>query len=443
MMKIIRSDEFDKYWKNEIRKSEDPATEKTVRGIIAEVRSKRDAAVRKFAAKFDKSSPQQLEVPYEKAQSAFEELRVGNPPLVQALELAAKNIMSFSKKQMEQFSDFEYQISEGIVTGQRVIPVTRAGVYIPAGRFPLFSSVLMNVIPALCAGTEEVLLSSPPSETGLPDSRILAAAVIAANAAGITDSGRVRIFSVGGAQAVAALALGTETIPRADIITGPGNKYVAEAKRILFGDVGIDFIAGPSDILVISDGAEGGEQYAEIVAADMLAQAEHDTEARVRALVSNRGYADKINAVLERRILALPTKKIVRASLNSGGLIIVYKTKEEAVRIANTIAPEHLELQITGADSWIPLLKNFGSLFIGSLSSEVLGDYSSGLNHTLPTGTSSRYSGGLSVRHFLKTVTVLTCAPGEGFESARNAAEIIGRAEGLEGHAQSAAIRKC
>jgi len=448
-MKIIRSDEFDRYWKNETRRNDDPAVEKAVMGIIAEVRAKGDAAVKKIAAKFDKSSPQQLEVPLERARLALEELRAGNPQLVEALELAAKNIAAFSRKQMERFSGFEYEMADGVITSQRVIPVERAGIYIPGGRFPLFSSALMCMIPAFCAGVEEVLLTSPPGENGLPDSRTLAAAIIAAQAASqsdITNTGaeteRLRVFAAGGAQAIAALAFGTETIPRADIIAGPGNKYVAEAKRILFGEAGIDFIAGPSDVLIISDGVEGGEQYAEIVAADMLAQAEHDPDSRARVLVPNRGYADKINAVLERRILALPTKKIARASLNSGSLIVVYKTKEEAVRIANTIAPEHLELQITGAESWVPLLKNYGSLFIGSLSAEVLGDYSAGVNHTLPTGTSARYTGGLSVRNFLKTVTVLTCSQGEGFEQIRSAAEIIGRAEGLEGHAQSAAIRK-
>ncbi|MCL2276519.1 MAG: histidinol dehydrogenase [Treponema sp.] len=438
-MKIIKSEEFDKYWKNEKRRSEDPAAEKAVRMIIDEVRSKGDAAVKKYALKFDKSSPQKLEVPMETAQRALIDLRKTSPELVESLEFAAKNILRFSRKQKEQFSDFEFEMTDGVITGQKIIPVAAAGIYIPGGRFPLFSSVLMCVIPALCAGVEEVILASPPTENGLPDNKTLAAIAIAAE---ISNNDNIRIFSMGGAQAIAALAYGTESVPRVDIITGPGGKFVAEAKRIVFGDVGIDFTAGPSDILVISDGAEGGEEYAEIAAADMLAQAEHDPEARARALVPNRGYADKINAVLERRILALPTKKIARASLNSGSLIIVYKTKEEAIRIANTIAPEHLELHITGAESWAPLLKNYGSLFIGSLSAEVLGDYTSGLNHTLPTQTSARYTGGLGVRQFLKTVTTLSCARGEGFEKARNAAEVIGRSEGLEGHAQSAAIRK-
>ncbi len=195
--------------------------------------------------------------------------------------------------------------------------------------------------------------------------------------------------------------------------------------------------------MVIADDKDGNiEKTADLIAADMLGQAEHDPDARARALVPNKELAEKIIAAIERRIKSLPTEKTARASLNAGGLIIVYKTQEEAIRIANTIAPEHLELQTVNADTWIPKLKNYGSLFIGSLCAEVLGDYSAGINHTLPTSTSARFTGGLSVRHFLKTVTTLRCAQGEGFEKARNAAEILARAEGLEGHAQSAVARK-
>jgi histidinol dehydrogenase len=250
----------------------------------------------------------------------------------------------------------------------------------------------------------------------------------------------MRIFSIGGAQAIAALALGTETVSRADVIAGPGNKYVAAAKRILFGEVGIDFIAGPSDVLVIADGND--DHAADLVAADMLAQAEHDPDACARALVNDKEFADKTAAAIERRLEALPTAKNARASLANGGLIVVYKDKEEAIRIANIIAPEHLELQTAVPDTWIPQLKNYGSLFIGALSAEALGDYSAGINHTLPTSASARFSGGLSVRHFLKIVTTLRCTSGEGFEKARSAAEILARAEGLEGHAQSAEARK-
>jgi len=439
-MKIIFSKEFDSYWKNETKRSEDTKTEKSVKKIIAEVRAKGDAAVRKFASKFDKSSPQRLEVPLSEAKRALEQLRENEPSLAQALELSANHIKRFSEKQREQFANFEFEMEPGLVTGQRILPVERAAVYVPGGRFPLFSSVLMCMIPALCAGVEEVIFSSPPTHDGLPDKKILAAAMIAFE---IANNNNIRIFSIGGAQAIAALALGTESVPRVDIIAGPGNKYVAAAKRILFGEVGIDFIAGPTDVLVIADDKDGNiEKKADLVAADMLGQAEHDPDARARALVPSKELAGKIAAAVERRIKSLPTEKTARASLNTGGLIIVYGTPEEAIHIANTIAPEHLELQTADADSWIPKLKNYGSLFIGSLCAEVLGDYSAGINHTLPTSTSARFTGGLSVRHFLKTVTTLRCASGEGFEKARNAAEILARAEGLEGHAQSAAERR-
>jgi histidinol dehydrogenase len=445
-MKIIQSSEFDLFWKKETKKSDDANTEKTVRKIINEVRTKGDTAVRKFASKFDKSSPERLEVPLSEAKRALEQLRAKNPFLAEALVLSAAHIKRFSEKQKEQFTDFEYEMDTGLITGQRVIPVQRAAVYIPGGRFPLFSSVLMCVIPAFCAGVEEVLLSSPPAEDGLPDKNILAAAAIAGEIAGCLDNGRLRIFSIGGAQAIAALALGTESVPRVDIIAGPGNKFVAAAKRLLFGEVGIDFIAGPTDVLVIADGqseTNGSiDKTADLAAADLLGQAEHDVDARARALVSTKELAEKIYAGVERRITALPTKKTARSSLKSGGLIIVYKNREEAIRIANIIAPEHLELHTAGVENWIPYLKNYGSLFIGALSVEALGDYSSGINHTLPTQTSARFTGGLSVRSFLKMVTTLHCNSGEGFEKARNAAEILARAEGLEGHAQSAAVRK-
>jgi len=439
-MKIIESAQFDSCWKNETRRSDDTKTEKVVKKIVAEVRAKGDTAVRKFASKFDKSSPQRLEVPLSEAQRALEQLRADDAALVDALELAAKHIKRFAEKQKEQFTHFEFEMEPGLITGQRVIPVQRAAIYVPGGRFPLFSSVLMCVIPALCAGVEEVIFSSPPTRDGLPDRKILAAAMIASE---IANNNNVRIFAIGGAQAIAALALGTESVPRVDVIAGPGNKFVAGAKKILFGEVGIDFIAGPTDVLIIVDGQTDGniEKTADLVAADMLGQAEHDPDARARALVPGKELAEKILAAIERRIKSLPTEKTARASLEAGGLIIVYETPEEAIRIANIIAPEHLELQTANVDSWIPKLKNYGSLFIGSLCAEVLGDYSAGINHTLPTSTSARFTGGLSVRHFLKTVTTLRCASGEGFEKARNAAEILARAEGLEGHAQSAAAR--
>jgi histidinol dehydrogenase len=217
---------------------------------------------------------------------------------------------------------------------------------------------------------------------------------------------------------------------------------VAAAKRLLYGDAGIDFIAGPSDVLIVSDAAADIAQNANLIAADMIAQAEHDPDARARALVPSVELAEQIAVAAEKQTAKLPTAETARSSLESGGIIIVYREKEDAIRIANIIAPEHLELHVKESESWIPKLKNYGSLFSGTLSAEVLGDYSAGINHTLPTSGSARFSGGLSVRHFLKTVTTLRCSAGEGFEKTRNAAEILANAEGLAGHTQSAALRK-
>ena len=441
-MRIIDGAEFDAYWKVSAETANDELVESGVREIIAAVRTEGDTAVRRFASRFDKSSPARLEVPMSAVEKALRDLRAGDPELAAAMELSARHIKRFSMQQRAQFSDFEYEMEPGLVTGQRVIPIEKVAVYAPGGRFPLFSSLLMALVPAFCAGAEELVLASPPQENGLPDDKILAAAGIAVEVAAAECGGKLRVFAVGGVQAIAALALGTESVPRVDMIAGPGSKHVVTAKRILFGEVGIDFLPGPSDVLIIADKGGADSASADFIAADMIAQAEHDPDARAWALVPGKELAEQITAALERRLAQLPTADTARASLDTGGLIVVYRDMEEAVRIANAIAPEHLELHIADADRWIPLLKNYGSLFIGNLSAEVLGDYSAGTNHILPTMGNARFTGGLSVRHFLKTVTTLRCAPGEGFEKTRHAAEIMARAEGLEGHALSAAARR-
>jgi histidinol dehydrogenase len=433
-MKTINATDFNSYWKK-TKINEDENVTASIMKIINAVRERGDNAVKEFATKFDKSSPDQFEVPFEKLKSAYEELKQDDPNLVNALELAKKNISSFAKMQREQFSDFETEIAPGLFTGQKVIPVNRAAIYVPAGRFPLISSVLMGVIPALVAGVKEVVVVSPPLENGLPDKRIMAAAYL---------SGAHRCFAIGGAQAIAALAIGTETIPQVDVIAGPGNKYVAGAKRILFGEVGIDFVAGPTDVLIICNGSDASsmEEAASFAARDMLAQAEHDPDARARILVSSSELAKLVEAELQEQLQTLPTSSIAKQSLDAGGLIIIYNTLDEAVRVANIIAPEHLELQVRDADKYISGLHNYGSLFIGIRAVEALGDYSAGINHTLPTSGSARFTGGLSVRHFLKTPTTLRCTNGSGLDEALTAAEIIAQAEGLAGHAASAASRK-
>ena len=420
----------------------DEAADAAANEIISAVRREGDAAVRRYAMRFEKSAPAEFEVPIETARMAWESLKNAEGELAAALNFAADNIRRFAELQKEQFKDFEAEIAPGLFTGQRVIPVERAAVYVPAGRFPLVSSALMGLIPAAAAGVEERILVSPPCDGGLPDQRILAAAYLA---------GADRIFALGGAQAIAALALGTETIPRVDMIAGPGNKYVTAAKRLLFGEVGIDFAAGPTDVLIIADipGDISGtdktawlEKSADLIAADMLAQAEHDPDARARALVPDRETAEMIERALEKRLAALATEETARASLKAGGLIVIYSSKEEAITIANRIAPEHLELHVAAPVEWTGGLKNYGSLFIGSAAAEALGDYSAGINHTLPTSASARFTGGLSVRHFLKTVTTLRCAPGKAYEQALAAAQTIAQAEGLAGHAASAACRR-
>ncbi len=402
--------------------------EAAVAAIIAAVRAEGDAAVKRYAAKFDRSSPETLEVPIAAAQAALAELRAAEPDLAEALEFAAANIERFARAQREQLADFEFEIGSGLFTGQRVIPVSRAAVYVPGGRFPLLSTVLMGVVPALAAGVDEVILASPPLADGLPDRRILAAAALA---------GAHRVFAIGGAQAVAALALGTESVPRVDVVVGPGNKYVAAAKRRLFGEVGIDFVAGPTDVLVITDASAD----ADLVAADLLAQAEHDPDARGRALVPSAEFAERVSAAVDRRLANLSTAETARASLSAGGVLLVYSSAEEAVAVADRIAPEHLELHVERPEAWARRFRNYGSLFIGPRAAEVLGDYSAGINHTLPTSGSARFTGGLSVRHFLKVVTTLRGGEGEAYRRAREAAMRIARAEGLAGHEESAKAR--
>jgi len=433
VLRIINGAEFDVYQKslNTIsgEKSGEAEVTAVVNGIIAAVRTEGDSAVRSYASQFEKKAPEKFEVPIEAAKDAWENLNAENKELADALTFAANHLRRFAELQKRQLSDFETEIAPGLFTGQRVIPIERAAIYVPAGRFPLISSALMGLIPAAVAGVREKILVSPPGSEGLPDSRILAAACLA---------GADRVFSIGGAQAIAALAIGTETIPQVDLVAGPGNKFVAAAKRILFGEVGIDFVAGPTDVLIITETAD---QNADLIAADMLAQAEHDPDARPRALVPDRESAEQIEQAIEKRLALLPTAATAGASLKAGGLIIIYNSKEEAINIANKIAPEHLELHASSPAEWTSGLKNYGSLFIGTAAAEVLGDYSAGINHTLPTSASARFTGGLSVRNFLKTVTSLRCTSGSGYAEALAAAETIARAEGLAGHAESAAIR--
>ncbi len=411
-----------------------------VKTILADVKNSGDDALREYGAKFDVCSPEKFEIEFSELESAAKKMQNENPALYDSLVYSHDLALRFAKKQRECFSDFEIELEEGLFTGQKNIPVERAGVYVPAGRFPLVSTVIMTVTPAVAAGVNEIVMCTPPrlhpdakkSAQAYADEKIMAAAYIC---------GVKKIFACGGAQAIAAMAFGTQSIPKCDVIVGPGNKFVAEAKRLVYGTVGIDMLAGPSEVFIIAD-KNANEQW---VAADLLAQAEHDVVAQPILATDDLDFAKKVQTEIEVQLENLPTKKTARESIENCGLIIVADSLVEAAQIANKKAPEHLELALDEGPSlekMKSLVHNYGSLFIGHGAAEVFGDYAAGLNHTLPTGGSAKFTGGLSVRCFLKTVTTLRTATGKkGMIASANAAGILGDAEGLAGHARAARFR--
>lgn len=416
--------------------------------IMEAVRSRGDAAIRETAAKFDRANPMKLEIPEADSVAAAARLVREDPSLYESVCLSRDLALRFAKLQRASFTDFETELSPGLFTGQRTIPASRVGAYVPAGRFPLISSVIMTVCPARAAGVDEIVVVSPPvphpDSPDLPavDWRILALARLC---------GADRVFALGGPHAIAALAYGTESVPRADVIVGPGNRYVTEAKRLAFGEVGIDLVAGPSEVMVIADSTARPDW----VAADLLAQAEHDADALAVLVTTDRALADAVRAEVLSLVAPLPAGAAARASL-AKSIAIVVSDLDEAIRIANRKAPEHLELALeSGAerDRLTGLARNYGSLFIGHGAAEVLGDYAAGLNHTLPTVGNARFTGGLSVRHFLKTVTTLRAAETtgsgasglaerSGLDASLLAAQRMATAEGLEAHALAASRRK-
>ena len=345
---------------------------------------------------------------------------------------------SVAKKQRESFDDFEVELEPGLFTGQKNIAVDRAGVYVPAGRFPLVSTVVMTVVPAVAAGVKDIVLCTPPrvhpdgGRKPYADENIMAAAYIC----GVTDA-----YACGGSQAIAAMAFGTESIPKMDVIVGPGNKFVAEAKKLVYGTVGIDMIAGPTEVFIIAD-SSANPQW---LAADLLAQAEHDIVAQPVLVTNDAELAKKVSAEIEKQLETLPTKEIARQSIDTYGRIIIVENLEEAACIANKKAPEHLELAMedgAGRERVQSLVHNYGSLFVGHGAAEVFGDYAAGLNHTLPTSGSARFTGGLSVRMVIKTVTTLrTDNTKEGAKKSAVAAGFLGDAEGLAAHARAARFR--
>ena len=394
----------------------------TVAGIIAEVRKHGDEALRRYSREFDKADIEQLEVPREQLDRALEELA---PDLRAVLEEAAENIRAFHRRQVQ--NGFVISEKPGVVLGQKVTPIEKVGVYIPGGTAPLPSTVLMDCIPAKIAGCPELVMVSPPTCNGDIAPVILAAAKIA---------GVDRVFRCGGAQAVAALAYGTETIPRVDKIVGPGNAFVAEAKRQVFGLVGIDMIAGPSEILVIAD-ANSDPRHA---AADLLSQAEHDKNACAVLVTDSRALAEAVAVELERQAALLPRAEIARASLEANGKMIITRDIPEAVEIANALAPEHLELCVDNPFDYLEQVKNAGSVFLGRSCPEALGDYFAGANHTLPTSGTARFSNPLSVEDFVKKSQFIYYSD-SALDRVAEKIAAFARQEGLEGHARSALVR--
>ncbi len=393
-----------------------------VADIIANVRKNGDKALREYSAKFDGAELESLEVSSEEIDAAFATLE---PEFVAIIEEAAENIREFHRHQIR--TGFAITPRDGVVLGQRVIPLERVGLYVPGGTASYPSSVLMNCIPAKLAGCDEIVMVTPPSKDGSIKPAILVAAKIA---------GVDRIFKVGGAQAVAALAYSTETIPQVDKIVGPGNVFVAEAKRQVFGTVAIDMIAGPSEILVIADGT-CNPKY---VAADMLSQAEHDKNASAVLVTDSIDLAKAVSAELEVQIPPLSRAEIARVSVDNNGKIIVVDDLKKAIEMSNAIAPEHLEVCVDRPFDLLPLIRNAGSVFLGKNCPEALGDYFAGPNHTLPTSGTARFSSPLSVDDFVKKSSFMSYSQ-QALESVYEKIDAFAQKEGLQAHGKSVTVR--
>ncbi len=404
------------------RREEDARVTDAVASILADVRQNGDEALFRLSEKFDGARPATVEVPQAEIDAAAQTV---GPEFMETLNAAAENIRAFHKRQIRE----GYVIADkpGVILGQRIIPLSRAGVYIPGGTAAYPSTVLMDVIPAVLAGVNEVVMATPPSRGGTVAPEILAAAKVA---------GVARVFRVGGAQAVAAMAYGTESVPRADKIVGPGNVYVAEAKRQVFGQVGIDIIAGPSEILIIADGASNPAY----VAADMLSQAEHDKNAAAVLVTDSRALADKVATEIEAQCARLPRAEIARASVDRNGRIFVVKDLAEAAETSNEIAPEHLELCVEDPFALLPRIRNAASVFLGRYCPEALGDYFAGPNHTLPTVSTARFASPLGVEDFVKRAQFTYYTREALAQVADKVAQFASR-EGLDAHARSVLIR--
>ena len=403
---------------------EDPvgSVEEPVRDIIAQVRAKGDEALKRYTKEFDGVDLTSVEV----GQGAIDEgFRMADPMLVDILYRASERVAAFHQHQVR--NSFLVNEEDGILMGQKIIPLERVGLYVPGGTAAYPSSVIMNCIPAKLAGVKEIVMVTPPGKDGKIPPNILAAARIC---------GVNRVFRVGGAQAIAALAYGTESVPRVDKIVGPGNQFVAEAKKQVFGKVGIDMVAGPSEILVIAD----GKCDPRIVAADLLSQAEHDKNASAALVTDSEALAVAVQAAIEEQLPKLRREEIARASIDTNGKIIVADNLDTAVEIANEIAPEHLEVCVDQPFDYLDKIKNAGSIFLGRNCPEALGDYFAGPNHTLPTSGTARFSSPLSVDDFVKK-TQYTYYTRPALEKAQPTVSIFAKQEGLTAHARSIDIR--
>ena len=421
MIKIYKYGEVSN---NEIFARTEPtvSVEDVVTDIIKTVRARGDAALLEYCEKFDKARLDSLVVTEDEIDEA---MNLVEPKFLEILEKAAKNIRKFHERQVR--NSFIINDEDGIVVGQKVIPVDRAGLYVPGGTAAYPSTVLMDSIPAKIAGVREVVMVTPPSKDGKVNPVILAAARIA---------GIDRIFKVGGAQAIAALAYGTESVPKVDKIVGPGNAYVAEAKKQVFGAVSIDMIAGPSEILVVADGASNPKT----VAADLLSQAEHDRMASAVLVTDSAELAEAVSAELEIQIPQLERAEIARASIDNNGKIIVAPTLMCAIEIANEIAPEHLELCVDNPFDYLDKIRHAGSIFMGRYCPEALGDYLAGPNHTLPTSGTAKFSSPLSVDDFVKK-TQYTYYTKDALAKVSDDVAFFANKEGLGAHARSATVR--
>jgi len=404
--------------------SQDEAVDRAVAAIVDDVRARGDAAVLEYTRRFDRvaaSSAADLEIPKADRARALAGL---DPAVRDALAAAAARIRSYHERQRAE--SWSFAEADGTVLGQRVTPLDRVGLYVPGGKAAYPSSVLMNALPAKVAGVGELVMCVP-TPAGERNPLVLAAAQLA---------GVDRVFAIGGAQAVAALAYGTATVPAVDKIVGPGNAYVAAAKRRVFGTVGIDMVAGPSEILVICDGTTDPDW----IAMDLFSQAEHDEVAQAILLAPDAGFIERVAASIDRQLAAMPRRDVIRAALANRGALILVRDLPEACEIANRIAPEHLELSVAQPEQWLDRIRHAGAIFVGRYSSEALGDYCAGPNHVLPTSRTARFSSPLGVYDFQKRSSIINVSRA-GARSLGSIAAALAQGEGLPAHARSAELR--